>query len=141
MDGNGDESFELTDEVGQLLSDIQQEQDEMFSGVEEPQAEASLELSEEKLEPTPTEKYDSTVLENKEETLVPDPIFNNDEETKPNKAFENYQSTISKLSINDKIQYRVATINFYSGSSNVDVTGLKNKKIAKIAKKEMLELK
>ncbi len=142
MDGDGDESFEVTDEVGQLLSDIQQEQDEMFSGVEEPQAEASLELSEEKLEPTPTEKYDSTVLENKEETLVPDPIFNNDEETKPNKAFENYQSTISKLSINDKIQYRVATINFYSGSSNVDVTGLRKiKKIAKIAKERNARIK
>ena len=45
------------------------------------------------------------------------------------------QSVISKLSINDKIQFRVATINFYSGSSQVDSYGLKQiKKIVKIAK-------
>ena len=44
--------------------------------------------------------------------------------------------------MNDQIQYRVATITFSSGSSNVNIDGLKKiKKIAKIAKERNAKIK
>ena len=56
--------------------------------------------------------------------------------------FQSFENTISKLTINDKIQYRVATINFYSGSSLVDNVGLKKiRKIANIAKERNAKIK
>ncbi len=135
------ESPETVDEVGQLLSDIQQEEDEIMDDLNESLEDQSLELSDEKLEASPTQEYDSMVLDQSEDNLTSDSV-NNEVEAKPNDSFDQYQSTISKLSINDKIQYRVATINFYSGSSNVDITGLKKiKKIAKIAKERNAKIK
>ena len=60
----------------------------------------------------------------------------------PTTKLDDFESTISKLSINDKIQYRVATINFYSGSSQVNGAGLKKiRKIAKIAKERNAKIK
>ncbi|MFL2661100.1 MAG: OmpA family protein [Alphaproteobacteria bacterium] len=65
----------------------------------------------------------------------------NNQEINQNK-FREFQSEIAKLSINDKLQYRVATINFYSGSSIVDNIGLKKiKKISKIAKERNAKIK
>ena len=51
---------EPIDEVGQLLSDIQEEENLTLSEINE---EPALELSEEKLDPTPTQEYDSVLLE------------------------------------------------------------------------------
>ena len=57
-------------------------------------------------------------------------------------ALQNFESPLPKLSINDKIQFRVATINFYSGSSQVDGSGLsKIKRVAKIAKEREAKIK
>ncbi|GIR26050.1 MAG: hypothetical protein CM15mP40_06580 [Alphaproteobacteria bacterium] len=56
-----DESeVEPIDEVGQLLSDIQEEENSTLSEINE---EPALEISEEKLDPTPTQEYDSVLLD------------------------------------------------------------------------------
>ena len=135
------------DEVGQLLSDIQSETDnETFDTKEETLSREKLENAEEKLDPVPTQEYDSALIEEKEELIeetekVQEIVLENqvDEESSQIKAIE---ATISKLNIEDKIQYRVATINFYTGSSQVDNIGLKKiKKIAKIAKDRNAKIK
>ncbi len=146
--GNSDTvEQDAVDEIGQLLSDIQQEEDEMFESSED--SLNNLSDSDEKLPPSPTKEYDSVLLENEnevdeivavqEESSTKDEI--NNQEINQNK-FREFQSEIAKLSINDKLQYRVATINFYSGSSIVDNIGLKKiKKISKIAKERNAKIK
>lgn len=134
------------DEVGQLLSDIQSEQDEQFSTVEENQSEEKLEIADEKLEPVPAQEYDSVLLDQKEEQIEevkePEEIDLTDKAPVEQQSFERVESIISKLNIEDKIQYRVATINFYSGSSKVDNIGLKKiKKVANIAKTRNAKIK
>ena len=63
------ETIEPQDEVGQLLSDIQDEQLEMIDDQVEDPAPENLETSDQKLDPVPTEKYDSVLLEDKEEQV------------------------------------------------------------------------
>ena len=58
--GKDESEIEPVDEVGQLLSDIQEEENSALSEINE---EPTLELSEEKLDPTPTQEYDSVLLE------------------------------------------------------------------------------
>ena len=53
-------SVEPIDEVGQLLSDIQEEENSTLPEINE---EPALELSEEKLDATPTQEYDSVLLD------------------------------------------------------------------------------
>ena len=141
-----DTEVEPIDEVGQLLSDIQEEENSSLSEINE---EPALELSEEKLDPTPTQEYDSVLLdqrleeESSEEVVEPvaDETAKN-ENVEAVTALQNFESPLPKLSINDKIQFRVATINFYSGSSQVDGSGLsKIKKVAKIAKEREAKIK
>ncbi len=138
---------EPIDEVGQLLSDIQEEEANLT--VPQTNEEPTLELSEEKLDATPPQEYDSVLLDQslKQESSkeVVEPLV---EETSENEKAEavavlqNFESPLPKLSINDKIQFRVATINFYSGSSQVDVSGLKKiKKVANIAKEREAKIK
>ena len=137
---------EPIDEVGQLLSDIQEEENLTLSEVNE---EPALELSEEKLDPTPTQEYDSVLLEqNLEEESSEEVVEPLADETAQNEKVEevttlqDFESPLPKLSINDKIQFRVATINFYSGSSQVDGSGLsKIKRVAKIAKEREAKIK
>ena len=137
---------EPIDEVGQLLSDIQEEENLTLSEIEE---EPALELSEEKLDPTPTQEYDSVLLEqNLEEESSEEVVEPLADETAQNEKVEevttlqDFESPLPKLSINDKIQFRVATINFYSGSSQVDGSGLsKIKRVAKIAKEREAKIK
>ena len=136
MVSDDEEILESADPVGQLLSDIQQEQEEMANTLNDSAIAPPRETLEEKIEPAPTQEYDSIVLDKPEKTL------NEKKAVKENTRFQDFQSTISKLNINDKIQYRVATINFYSGSSNVDGVGLRKiKKIAKIAKERDAKIK
>ena len=138
---------EPVDEVGQLLSDIQDE--ETNSTFTEPNEGPTLELSDEKLEPSPTQEYDSVLLDKSvEEDSSKEPIEPPVVEITENQNIEidtnlqNFESPLPKLTINDKIQYRVATINFYSGSSKVDGSGLRKiKKIAKIAKEREAKIK
>ena len=135
------ETIEPQDEVGQLLSDIQDEQLEMIDDQVEDPAPKNLETSDQKLDPVPTEKYDSVLLEDKEEQ-VQNESENVEMPPSEQKDFQSFENTISKLTINDKIQYRVATINFYSGSSLVDSVGLKKiRKIANIAKERNAKIK
>ena len=137
---------EPIDEVGQLLSDIQEEENLTLSEIKE---EPALELSEEKLDPTPTQEYDSVLLEqNLEEESSEEVVEPLADETAQNEKVEevttlqDFESPLPKLSINDKIQFRVATINFYSGSSQVDGSGLsKIKRVAKIAKEREAKIK
>ena len=126
-----DVDVEPADEVGQLLSDIQQEEEQMALESNEYQ---SLETAEEKLEPTPQKEYDSVLIDDADEKVEEQRATQVEEEETilPTTKLDDFENTISKLSINDKIQYRVATINFYSGSSLVNGAGLK--KIRKIAK-------
>ena len=138
---------ETVDEVGQLLSDIQDE--ETNSTFTEPNEGPTLELSDEKLEPSPAQEYDSVLLDKSvEEDSSKEPIEPPVVEITENQNIEidtnlqNFESPLPKLTINDKIQYRVATINFYSGSSKVDGSGLRKiKKIAKIAKERQAKIK
>ncbi len=114
-----------------------------------------LEIAEEKLPANPTTEYDSTLIEKDEgsdliedEETISDLVVEESEkelieptvsEDIPSfdKAFER-----SKLDLDEQIQYRVATINFSSGSSIVNNSGLKKiKKIAKIAKERNAKIK
>ena len=136
------ESVEPNDEIGQLLSDIQDEQFEMPDTQNESATSEKLETSDEQLDPSPTEKYDSVLLDNNDEPKESEAETIQETSKEVNQNFNSFENTIAKLSIDDKIQYRVATINFYSGSSTVDNIGLKKiKKIAKIAKERNARIK
>ncbi len=93
----------------------------------------SVNDSDQKLDPSPVQEYDSVILNNADS--------NNDSivvEDKPNVSLP----PIQKLEIRDKIQYRIATINFPTGSSFVNYNGLKKiKKIVKLAKERNAKIK
>tara|TARA_B100000242_G_scaffold236490_1_gene176371 strand:- start:1081 stop:1836 length:756 start_codon:yes stop_codon:yes gene_type:complete len=145
--GTDESEAEPVDEVGQLLSDIQEE--DANSILSELNEEPSLEISEEKLDASPTQEYDSVLLDqsSEEESNIvaaeqPAVETSQNEKIEVDTSLQNFESSLPKLSITDKIQYRVATINFYSGSSQVDGSGLRKiKKIAKIAKEREARIK
>ena len=145
--GTDENDVEPIDEVGQLLSDIQEE--EINSVIPEVSEEPTLELSEEKLDATPTKEYDSVLLDQsveeestKEADEPPVPEVVDNENIEVEDTLQSFESPLPKLTINEKIQFKVATINFYSGSSQVDGSGLKKiKKIAKMAKERKAKIK
>ena len=144
-----------------------------------------LEIAEEKLPPSPTTEYDSTLIEKdespdltSEEDTISDLVQEEDaisdlfqeedaisdlvqeDETSSELVNEELEKEVqeptvtqeissfdktferSKLDLEEQIQYRVATINFSSGSSSVNNAGLKKiKKIAKIAKERNAKIK
>ena len=121
-----DESPDLTNEEDtvsdlvqeeDVISDLVQEEDVISDLVQEDETSSELineELEKEVQEPTGTQEISSF-----------------------DKTFER-----SKLDLEEQIQYRVATINFSSGSSSVNNAGLKKiKKIAKIAKERNAKIK
>ena len=121
-----DESPDLTNEEDTIsdlvqeedvISDLVQEEDVISDLVQEDETSSELineELEKEVQEPTGTQEISSF-----------------------DKTFER-----SKLDLEEQIQYRVATINFSSGSSSVNNAGLKKiKKIAKIAKERNAKIK
>ena len=121
-----DESPDLTNEEDTIsdlvqeedtISDLVQEEDAISDLVQEDETSSELineELEKEVQEPTGTQEISSF-----------------------DKTFER-----SKLDLEEQIQYRVATINFSSGSSSVNNAGLKKiKKIAKIAKERNAKIK
>ena len=147
VDENDSVEQEAVDEVGQLLADIQQEETDLIESQDD--ALNTLADSDERLPASPTKEYDSALIDEdeeieqtepkKEETV---PSIETTEEDLVQERFKEVQNEIAKLSINDKLQYRVATINFYSGSSRVDGVGLKKiKSIAKIAKERNAKIK
>jgi len=94
----------------------------------------SIKDSEQKLESSPVEEYDSIILGDNDQ--IDDQVKDVDE--KPTISLPPMQ----KLEIRDKIQYRIATINFPSGSSFVNNNGLKKiKKIVKLAKERNAKIK
>ena len=114
-----------------------------------------LEVAEEILPANPTTEYDTTLIESdessdliQEEETISDLAqeMSNEEITEPiaPQDIQSFDKTFerSKLDLDEQIQYRVATINFSSGSSSVNNAGLKKiKKIAKIAKERNAKIK
>jgi len=93
----------------------------------------SVEDSEQKLESSPVKEYDSVTLS--------DTSSNDNSVTVDSKPTITLPP-IQKLELRDKIQYRIATINFPSGSSFVSYNGLKKiKKIVKLAKERNATIK
>ena len=93
----------------------------------------SIDKAEQQLESTPVKKYDSVLLGNDEPSEVSENITEKPAITLP---------PIQKLELKNKIQYRIATINFSSGSSAVNYNGLKKiKRIVKLAKERNAKIK
>ena len=92
--------------------------------------------SSEKLDPSPTKEYDSVLIESeKSKDSLDERVKSEERKTITLPEFE-------KLKLRDKIQYRIATINFPSGSSNVSYKGQRKiKKIVDIAKKRDAKIK
>ena len=89
--------------------------------------------SDQKLESSPVKEYDSIMLSDTDLKKDLDVV-----EEKPNVTLPQIQ----KLELRDKIQYRIATINFRSGSSFINYNGLKKiKKIVKLAKERNAKIK
>ena len=151
----------LSDELGSdpTLEEILAEAEMNFedSNFEESNFDSDdqLEVAEEKLPANPTTDYDTTLIESDEssdlileEDTVSDIVMEDSEKetTEPSisQDIPSFDSTFerSKLDLEEQIQYRVATINFSSGSSSVNISGLKKiKKIAKIAKERNAKIK
>ena len=93
----------------------------------------SIDESDQKLESSPVKEYDSIVLGDAD---------SNDKPIKEDEKATITLPPIQKLELRDKIQYRIATINFPSGSSSVNYNGLKKiKKIVKLAKERNAKIK
>ncbi len=167
---SSDDSFDtdnqlLSDELGrdptleEILADAEIDFEE--SNFE---SEDQFEIAEEKLPANPTTEYDSTLIEGDESSdfiegdessdLIEEDVTNSDlvqEESEKevidssaSQEVSSFDKTFerSKLDLDEQIQYRVATINFSSGSSNVNNAGLKKiKKIAKIARERNARIK
>ena len=151
----------LSDELGSdpTLEEILAEAEMNFedSNFEESNFDSDdqLEVAEEKLPANPTTDYDTTLIESDESSdliLEEDTISDlvqedsDKETTEPSisQDIPSFDSAFerSKLDLEEQIQYRVATINFSSGSSSVNIDGLKKiKKIAKIAKERDAKIK
>ena len=146
----------LSDELGRdpTLEEILADAEMDF---EQPNFESDdqFEIAEEKLPANPTTEYDSSLIESdessdlieEEETsldLVQEEKEKEVEDLSVSQEVPSFDKTFegSKLDLDEQIQYRVATINFSSGSSNVNNAGLKKiKKIAKIAKERNAKIK
>ena len=151
----------LSDELGSdpTLEEILAEAEIDFedSNFEESNFESDdqLEVAEEKLPANPTTDYDTALIESDEssdlileEETISDLVQEDSEketmEPSVSQEIPSFDSTFerSKLDLEEQIQYRVATINFSSGSSSVNIAGLKKiKKIAKIAKERNAKIK
>ena len=93
----------------------------------------SIEDSDQKLESSPVKEYDSTILSDTNQI---------DNQVKVDEKPKVSLPPIQKLELRDKIQYRIATINFPSGSSFVNHNGLKKiKRIVKVAKDRNARIK
>lgn len=161
----GDDEFvEEGNDNQQLLSDEVEMKDPSLEEIlAESMNEDDFEIADEQLSATPAKEYDSVLIDQSEdstitetkkpqntETVQEDPsetidnILREQAQAKAseNNTFKAPESLVSSLNLKDKIQYRVATINFRSGSSIVDGNGLKKiKKIVKIAKERNAKIK
>ena len=151
----------LSDELGsdptleEILADSEMNFEDINSEESNFESEDQLEVAEEILPANPTTEYDTTLIESdessdliQEEETISDLAqeMSNEEITEPiaPQDIQSFDKTFerSKLDLDEQIQYRVATINFSSGSSSVNNAGLKKiKKIAKIAKERNAKIK
>ena len=151
----------LSDELGsdptleEILADAEMNFEDINSEESNFESEDQLEVAEEILPANPTTEYDTTLIESdessdliQEEETISDLAqeMSNQEITEPiaPQDIQSFDKTFerSKLDLDEQIQYRVATINFSSGSSSVNNAGLKKiKKIAKIAKERNAKIK
>jgi outer membrane protein OmpA-like peptidoglycan-associated protein len=151
----------LSDELGsdptleEILADAEMNFEDTNSEESNFESEDQLEVAEEILPANPTTEYDTTLIESdessdliQEEETISDLAqeMSNEEITEPiaPQVTQSFDKTFerSKLDLDEQIQYRVATINFSSGSSSVNNAGLKKiKKIAKIAKERNAKIK
>ena len=121
-----DESPDLTNEE-ETISDLVQEEDAISDLVQEEDAISDL---------VQEDETSSELINEELEKEVQEPS-GTQEISSFDKTFER-----SKLDLEEQIQFRVATINFSSGSSSVNNAGLKKiKKIAKIAKERNAKIK
>ena len=91
---------EPIDEVGQLLSDLQEEENSTLPEINE---EPALELSDEKLDPTPTQEYDSVLLDQRLE-----------EESSEESSEEVAEPVAVETTENEKVEAITALQNFES---------------------------
>ena len=133
--------------------------------------EENFEIAEEQLSPAPADEYDSVLITEDNETQISNneivqpsqiienettqsgqitddnldkvnEINNSDDKISNQSSFKAPESLFFLIKFEEKIQYRIATINFRSGSSSVDGSGLeKIKKIVKIAKDRECKIK
>jgi len=152
---DGDDVVEVDNENQELLS---AEDPSLAEILADEEAQEDLELSEERLTAAPTTEYDSVLIDETSaqieddvnsviepstiETIRPEFTELSTNENSELKPFRAPETLVTSLNLKDKIQYRVATINFRSGSSAVDRKGLKKiKKIAKIANERNARIK
>ena len=136
----GDDEFvEEGNDNQQLLSDEVEMKDPTLEEIlAESMNEDDFEIADEQLSATPAKEYDSVLIDQGEESTIPettdsqntelvqedpsetiDNILKEQAKAKApeNEIFRAPESLVSSLNLKDKIQYRVATINFRSGSS------------------------
>ncbi len=143
--GVDDSEPELTSEIDlELISDedkaikemIDSQKDIDKDNINDDENSVTISDSTDQLDPSPTKEYDSVLIE-PEKSKIPQDEVTKSEEKKSVKLPE-----FQKFQLSDKIQYRIATINFPSGSSNVSYKGQRKiKKIVDIAKKRDAKIK
>ena len=160
-DASDTDSQLLSDELGsdptleEILADAEMGFEDTDFEESNLKSDDQLEVAEEKLPANPTTDYDTTLIESDEssdlvleEETISDLVQEDSEKETTEQSISQDTTSFdrtferSKLDLDEQIQYRVATINFSSGSSSVNVTGLKKiKKIAKIAKERNAKIK
>ena len=167
-----DEVIEDNNDNQELLSDSEEIRDPTLEEIlADAENEENFEIAEEQLSPAPADEYDSVLITEDNETQISNneivqpsqiienettqsvqitddtldkvnEINNSDDKISNQSSFKAPESLFSSLNLKEKIQYRIATINFRSGSSSVDGNGLKKiKKIVKIAKDRNAKIK
>ena len=104
-----------------------------------------LETAEEKLTPAPAIEYETSLLSDDDVIVENNELAADVNEATEQKNEESFEANIFSrpvLDLKDQIQFRIATITFSTGSSQVDYIGQKKiKKIAKIAKERDAKIK
>jgi flagellar motor protein MotB len=158
-----DEVVDESENNQELVSDPIETSDPTLAEIlADSENEENFEIADEQLSAAPAKEYDSVLIDENEETSTVESTITQTTEIvqeDPSETIENIlkeqakvsenerpfkapESLLSSLNLKEKIQYRVATITFRSGSSTVDGSGLKKiKKIVKIAKDRNAKIK
>lgn len=154
LDDERNETNDISDE--QLKSDNQQEQEDTITqnnnDIDINKNESIIEDSNESLPASPTKEYESSIIvedKNQKDKISSD-IVSNEPEISDQDPISDLD-TIKEITpsiyspslvLKNKLQYRVATLSFKTGSSSVDQIGLKKiRKIVELAKKRDAKVK